>query len=499
MTPLCQRGGFRGRKRALNDSSGKVSHYGKQREAILKGSTIAAIATPPGRGGIGIVRISGERAFDIALSLFRPRLLTSRPFHPDRIISHHLYYGTIVQPGTQAVLDEVLIAFMKAPHSYTREDLVEIQAHSGYAVLKAIFHTVLQCGAEPAAPGEFTRRAFLNGRIDLTQAEAVIDVINSQTETALACAAGHLSGAFRDHVGRIGTGLRDVLVRIEAAIDFPDEADDFQPLSVVPILEAGVLEPIRVLIRQHADGRVIRDGYRISIIGRPNVGKSSLMNWLVGTDRSIVTDIPGTTRDVVADAVVFRGIPVNFFDTAGVHITRDTVELLGIEKTYERIRNSDLILLVMDASCADTSLENRLLNQAKDIPVILVLNKIDLAPDHDNVIGNKDELASLPVVAVSVKNRQNLEVLSDRLAMEILKKTPEKVPDGWIPNVRQVAALENAAASIHQALEGIGQQRPEELIAMDIRDALDQIDEITGARTSDEILDRIFGAFCIGK
>ncbi len=283
-----------------------------------------------------------------------PALQPDRLFRPDRIISHHLYYGTIVQPDTQAVLDEVLVAFMKAPHSYTREDVVEIQAHSGYAVLKAILSAVLQGGAEPAGPGEFTRRAFLNGRIDLTQAEAVIDIINSKTETALAAAADHLSGGFRDHVGRIGAGLRDILVRIEAAIDFPDEADDFQPLSVASAARDRRAGPDRVLIQQHEDGRVIRDGYRIAIVGRPNVGKSSLMNWLVGSDRSIVTDIPGTTRDVVADAVVFRGIPVNFFDTAGVHITQNTVELLGIEKTYERIRASDLILLVQDASCADT-------------------------------------------------------------------------------------------------------------------------------------------------
>jgi len=326
----------------------------------------------------------------------------------------------------------------------------------------------------------------------------VIDIINSKTETALAAASDHLSGGFRDHVGRIGAGLRDILARIEAAIDFPDEADDFQPLSAAPLLETGVLAPIETLIRQHEDGRVIRDGYRITIVGRPNVGKSSLMNWLVGSDRSIVTDIPGTTRDVVADAVVFRGIPVNFFDTAGVHITQNAVELLGIEKTYERIRTSDLMLLVQDVSCADTGLESRLLEQAGDIPVIRVLNKIDLAPDPDNVVGNMVP-ASLPVVAVSVKNRLNLDALADRMAREILRKIPGQAPCGLIPNLRQARALEAAAACIRQALEGIRLRSPAEIIAMDIRDALDRIEEITGARTSDEILDRIFDAFCIGK
>jgi tRNA modification GTPase len=464
----------------------------------MKGETIAAIATPPGCGGIGIVRISGDLAFAIATSLFRPRSQPDRLFQPDRIISHHLYYGDIVQPDTQAVLDEVLIAFMKAPHSYTREDVVEIQAHSGYAILKAILNAVLQGGAEAAGPGEFTRRAFLNGRIDLTQAEAVIDIINSKTEIALAAAVEHLSGGFRTHVGCISAGLRDILVRIEAAIDFPDEADDFQPLSAAPLLEACVLAPIETLIQQHADGRVIRDGYRIAIVGRPNVGKSSLMNWLVGSDRSIVTDIPGTTRDVVADSVVFRGIPVNFFDTAGVHITQDAVELLGIEKTYERIRASDLMLLVLDASCADTGQETRLLEQAGDIPVIGVLNKIDLAPDPDYIVGII-ESALLPVVAVSVKSRLNLDVLADRMAQKILRKIPGRAPCGLIPNLRQARALEDAAVRIRQALDGIRRKSPAEIIAMDIRDALDRIDEITGARTSDEILDRIFDAFCIGK
>ena len=465
----------------------------------MKGDTIAAIATPPGSGGIGIVRISGDRAFAIALSLFRPRAQPDCIFRPERIISHRLYYGTLVRPDTQAVLDEVLIAFMKAPHSYTREDVVEIQAHSGYAVLKAILSAVLQGGAAPAGPGEFTRRAFMNGRIDLTQAEAVIDVINSKTRAALAAAADHLSGGFRDHLGRIRAGLRDILVRIEAAIDFPDEADDFQPQSVAPLLEAGVLSPILALIQQHEDGRMIRDGYRIAIVGRPNVGKSSLMNWLVGAERSIVTDIPGTTRDVVADAVVFRGVPVNFFDTAGVHVTQDTVELLGIAKTYERIRASDLVLLVQDASCDDSGPETGLLARTGQIPVIRVLNKIDIAPDPDKVIKDM-ALQSPPVVAVSVKNRLNLEALSDRMALEILRKIPaEDAPCPLMPNLRQARALEAAADCIRQALAGIRQEMPAELIAMDMRDALERIDEITGARTSDEILDRIFDAFCIGK
>lgn len=464
----------------------------------MTGDTIAAIATPPGRGGIGIVRISGEKAFPIAISLFQPRKSATQSFHPDRIVSHHLYYGAIVEPNTCNVIDEVLIAFMKAPHSYTREDVVEIQAHSGYAVLKAILYAVLKGGARSAGPGEFTRRAFLNGRIDLTQAEAVIDLINSKTESARISASNYLSGGFRRVIDDIAVGLQDILAQIEAAIDFPDEVETIQLETFVARLETDVLDPIQKLIRHYEDGRVIRDGYRITIIGRPNVGKSSLMNWLVGSDRSIVTEIPGTTRDIVTDSVMFQGIPVNFFDTAGVHFTQDTVELLGIEKTYENIRTADLILLVMDASITDCSLEEYLMEQIQNVPVIRVLNKIDLAPNYGNDIKNAS-LDHLPMVPVSVINQSNLESLADRIALEFHRKTSELPDTGWIPNLRQTTELENMAEDVDRALSGIRQNSPAEIIAMDIRDAMDRIDEIIGVRTTEAILDRIFDTFCIGK
>ncbi|MCX5881623.1 MAG: tRNA uridine-5-carboxymethylaminomethyl(34) synthesis GTPase MnmE [Deltaproteobacteria bacterium] len=469
----------------------------------MNGSTIAAIATPSGRGGIGIIRISGGRALSIALSIFKPHSLlrsntSSCHFPPDQIFSHHLYYGTIVQPDTQAVLDEVLLAFMKAPHSYTREDVVEIQAHSGYAVLKAILNAVLQNGAELAGPGEFTRRAFLNGRIDLTQAEAVIDIINSKSEKALESAASQLTGAYKQHVKQLRDVIRDILVRIEASIDFPDEVEELQLLSVCPQLQSSVLEPILSLIQQYEDCHVIRDGYRISIIGRPNVGKSSLMNWLVKKDRSIVTDIPGTTRDVVEEAVIFRGIPVNFSDTAGIHITQNTVELLGIEKTYECIHASDLILMLLDASVSDYELENQLLDMTGSVPVILVFNKIDLAADPDYVIEN-NRFSTLPSVAISVKEQTHMETLVDLIVKKVHEKSQGQETVGFIPNLRQARAFEKAAAHIRQAMDGIQRMNPSEVIVMDIRDAMDSIDEVSGVQTTDEVLDHIFNSFCIGK
>ncbi|MEI6260652.1 MAG: tRNA uridine-5-carboxymethylaminomethyl(34) synthesis GTPase MnmE [Deltaproteobacteria bacterium] len=469
----------------------------------MNASTIAAIATPLGRGGIGIIRISGDRALSIALSIFRPRSLQRSSTsvccsQPDLIISHRLYYGSIVQPDTQAVLDEVLLAFMKAPHTYTREDVVEIQAHSGYAVLKAILNAVLQSGAELAGPGEFTRRAFLNGRIDLTQAEAVIDIVNSKSERALESAASHLSGGYKQHVEQLRTALRDILVRMEASIDFPDEADELQLLSVYPQLQSIVLEPVLHLIQRYEDFHFVRDGYCISIIGRPNVGKSSLMNWLVKKNRSIVTDIPGTTRDVVEEAVIFRGIPVNFFDTAGVHITQNSVELLGIEKTYERIHASDLILLLLDASVSDYELETQLLDITGSVPVILIFNKIDLAANPDYIVNN-EKFSTFPSVVISVKEQTHLEEMVDLIVKKILEKTHSEEPVGFIPNLRQMRALEKAAAHIRQAMDEIQRMSPPEVIVMDIRDAIECIDEISGVRTTDEILDHVFNSFCIGK
>jgi len=439
----------------------------------------------------------------IALSIFKPRsLLRSSTscchFPPDQIFSHHLYYGTIVQPDTQTVLDEVLLTFMKAPHSYTQEDVVEIQAHSGYAVLRAILNVVLQNGAELAGPGEFTRRAFLNGRIDLTQAEAVIDIINSKSEKALESAASQLTGDYKQHVKQLRDVVRDILVRIEASIDFPDEVEELQLLSVCPQLQSSVLEPILSLIQQYEDCHVIRDGYRISIIGRPNVGKSSLMNWLVKKDRSIVTDIPGTTRDVVEEAVIFRGIPVNFSDTAGIHLTQNTVELLGIEKTYERIHASDLILMLLDASVSDYELENQLLDMTGSVPVILVFNKIDLAADPDYIVEN-EKFSSFPSVAISVKEEIHMETLVDLIVKKVHEKSQGEEPVGFIPNLRQARAFEKAAAHIRQAMDGIQRMSPPDVIVMDIRDAMDSIDEISGARATDEVLDHIFNSFCIGK
>ncbi len=462
--------------------------------------TIAAIATPAGPGGIGIIKISGARAFSIAIPMFRPKKakLPSNPLLSDQISTHHLYYGFIVNPETGHSIDEALVVFMKAPNSYTAEDVVEIQVHSGQAILMTILNLVLRSGAELAGPGEFTRRAFMHGRIDLTQAEAIIDLILSRTSRSIEAAASLLSGDFKTRIEELRFNLCDVLSRIEASIDFPDEVEEIEKISVSERLSTEILYPILNLIKRYEDCRAIRDGFKISIIGRPNVGKSSLMNWLIKKERSIVTDIPGTTRDVVEDVAMFRGIPVCLADTAGIHITHDAVEILGIEKTFESIRSSDLILLVINSAVSDFEPEISLLDKTGSIPVILVLNKIDLVANSDN-INLPERCSGISSIAISVKNEINMDALVELIAEQVFQKSLVDDREGFIPNVRHARALEKSAGFLRKAISGIDNALPLELIAMDMRDAIGCIDEISGRNISDDILDHIFNSFCIGK
>ena len=468
----------------------------------MKGSTIAAIATSVGPGGVGIIKISGDKALPAALSLFRIHNKgQSAPFLellPEQIIPRHLYHGVIVHPDTAGILDEVLLVFMKAPNSYTREDVVEIQAHSGFTVLESLLDLVLKQGVELAQPGEFTRRAFLNGRIDLTQAEAVMDLINSRSKQSRDTSVSQLFGAMTRQIDGFRSELLQILSQIEASIDFPDETDDVVTHDIEIRLETNVLKPALRLIQHYKEFHQIRDGYKISIVGRPNVGKSSLMNWLVQKQRSIVTDIPGTTRDLVDANIIFKGVPVCFSDTAGVHPTHDTVEMLGIARTFEAICASDLILLVIDASSADFDQEHRILDMAASIPVLLVINKIDLIADPANMTLSK-RLSALSSVQVSVTHDLYLNTLTEQIGKYTHNAFSSLDADDVVPNLRQSLLLEKAVKYIQQAIDGVISTSSPEMICIDIRDAIHHIDEISGSQISDEILDCIFSSFCIGK
>jgi len=458
-------------------------------------ATIAAIATPLGSGGIGIIRMSGKDALRVAQAVFSP----SRNLERIAYRSHRFYHGWVIDPKTNRILDEVLMVYMQAPHSYTREDVVEIHTHSGPAALQAVLELVLRQGPRVAEPGEFTRRAFLNGRIDLTQAEAIIDLVNAKTRASLEVAALQVNGALRKAVEACRNVLLDAQAALTAAIDFPEEAEDaFVPEKVLQDLKSRVLVILRDLEIQYTAGHMLREGVQLVVIGPPNVGKSSLMNRLLQKERAIVSPYPGTTRDFLEEQLDVGGVSVRIVDTAGLQETDDPVERIGIEKTLEKIREADVLLYVTDASqpLEDAIPAGWLPNADK--PTILVLNKIDLLTSGVRV-SLPEQWRSLPSVSVSALYHQGLDILKETLKKEITqgKTIPRETP--IIPNARHKAALDRAILAVEAAVKGLGVGFPVELIGLDMAEALDALGEILGEAFKTDVLDAVFSRFCIGK
>jgi len=477
----------------------------------MEPSTIAAIATPPGAGGIGIIKISGPEAVKIAGAVFRNRSnhsqpKTAKPVEPkapeERFFrSHYLYYGHIVDPVTRQNIDEVLLTVMHAPKSYTREDVIEIQAHSGPAVLRAIFDLVLGQGARIAEPGEFTKRAYLNGRIDLTQAEAVIDIINARTDSALQAATNQVDGKLKSIVESIKNELSDLLVFIEAGIDFPEDVEDILPTpKIIPRIQSCVVQSIEDLIHRYQAEHVYRDGLNLVIIGRPNVGKSSLMNCLVQKDRAIVTATPGTTRDLIEEGLQINGIPINVIDTAGLHDTDDPIETIGIHKAEQRIASSNLVLLVVDAGEPLIADDLQIYRKHQEKNMILVVNKMDLVKDTDTfrleVPENWNGIAQARLSALYGEGIDTLKELIVQNAIGDLGHVPDH---SIIPNLRHENALKKCQDAVHSVIAGLQNNQPVELIAIDIKEAIEWLDSIVGTKPSADVLDQIFSQFCIGK
>lgn len=468
-------------------------------------ATIAAIATPTGRGGIGIIKISGKDAFSIAASVFQKSApLTddskkkSRPPFSS-LKSHHLYYGHIVDKEKGRVLDEVLLSVMKAPHTYTMEDVVEINTHSGPVVLTSILELVLKNGAKLAEPGEFTKRAYLNGRIDLTQAEAVIDIINSKTEKALEIATSHIKGGLKTKIESIRNTLLDILVEIEAAIDFLDDAGEIVNLTrTIKTLEKRVVDDLKELIEKYENAHVLRDGLKMVVVGRPNVGKSSLMNRLIQEDRAIVTPIPGTTRDLIEETLNIHGIPVIIADTAGLHETDDPVEVIGIEKAQEYIRDSDLILFMVDASDPLTDEDYNIYKTIRNKRLILVINKSDLVEDNFKP-AIPGSWGALPRIKISALYGTGLNELKDLIVNLSIGEYGLEAKNTIIPNLRHKIALERSLRLCVAAIEEIRKETSFEFIAIDIREAIDSLGEIIGDTAKEDVVDQIFSRFCIGK
>lgn len=458
---------------------------------MYREDTIAAIATPPGEGGVAIIRISGVDAEAITARIFTRPTTTN-----GRLKSHTLHHGKIRDPQNERTLDEVLLTIMRKPRSYTGEDVVEIHCHGGAYVVREVLGLALRQGARQAEPGEFTKRAFLNGRLDLAQAEAVLDLIRARTDKSAGIALDQVSGALSQWVVELRERLLDILVQVEAAIDFPEEEIELLRRSELIDKISGLSQKIKDISLTYEWGRLFREGAKVCICGRPNVGKSSLLNALLGADRAIVTPIAGTTRDVIEEAINLDGLPVRLWDTAGIRESEDQIERIGVDLSREHVSKADAVLVVLDGSQVLTTEDKSLLDQVTSKKVLVVINKADL-PARLAV----NELGPLVdgrnVCTVSAKTREGIAALKQSLRALVLD-TEMETPL-VITNLRHRSALERGQLALSRAATALGEGYAPEFVAMDLNEARSALEEITGLIQSDDILERIFAEFCIGK
>jgi len=450
--------------------------------------TIAAISTPVGEGGIGIVRVSGPASQTIAGSIFRGK-------SNGGLKSHRFSYGSVVDPASGALLDEAMVVLMAAPNSYTREDVLEIQCHGGALVVSRILSLVVALGARLAQPGEFTKRAFLNGRIDLVQAEAIMDVISSRTDAALNLAQHQREGLLSRRIGGVKEQLLYALAYVEALIDFPEEDIDVAVEGEVfqRVSRAGA--ELAFLVEGFEEGKVLRDGVSVVIAGKPNVGKSSLLNTLLKEQRAIVTAVPGTTRDLIEEVVNINGLPVKLLDTAGIRESEDLVEKEGVRLTLSRIPRADLVLFVVDGSTSFTSEDQAILDAIGRKSMIVVRNKADLSSVIELPLS-----VDAPAVAISTLTGEGVAELRDAIAATFMHGASiDSREFVAVSHARHRDALLKARTSVQHFLDNLLAGVNMELLPIDLRDALDAVGQVTGETTVDDVLDRIFSSFCIGK
>ncbi len=458
--------------------------------------TIAAISTPLGQGGIGIVKTSGSNALSIAGRIF----ISLKKKHLSEIKNYSLTYGYIFDPSTGENIDEVLLAIMRSPYSYTKDDVVEINCHGGMVSLTKILDLVLKQGARLAEPGEFTKRAFLSGRIDLSQAEAVLDLIRSKTDESRRIALEQLRGGLSEKITLLRDRLMETCANIEAFIDFPEdeiETDSKQDLSSsMEKIHQGLLK----LVKTYEEGRFFREGLSTAIVGRPNVGKSSLLNVLLQKDRAIVTEIPGTTRDIIEEYLNIQGLPLRIMDTAGIRDVKDLAEKEGVRRSLQSIENADLVIALFDQSVSLQEEDFEVLKKIKDRNTIFVLNKSDLPSAFDRTIFSSfiPHPSSL-CLCISATRGDGIEELKEAVFHACLKNWKEEREGIIVTNLRHKTAIQNAATSLMNAMRALTENQPIEIIAFELRDSLDKLGEIVGSVTTDDILKKIFDEFCIGK
>lgn len=454
--------------------------------------TIAAVATAYGEGGIGIIRISGEKALSILEEVFEFAGETSQ------IVNRRMTYGRIVDRENEQIIDEVLAVYMKGPKTYTAEDVVEINCHGSMVSLRKTLALVLRKGARLAEPGEFTKRAFLNGRLDLSQAEAVIDIIKAKTDRSFDVAMSQLEGALSLRVTEIRQKLLDLLVDITVNIDYPDE--DIEELTYDKIEENILLigEMIEKLLSTADTGRMIREGIRVAIVGKPNVGKSSLMNSLLRETRAIVTEIPGTTRDTIEEAISIRNIPVYLVDTAGIRETSDEVERLGIERSKAAFNEADFIIFIMDGSSAISDEDREIASYLDGRDSVVLINKNDLERGFTN--DNVRELVNDPVIIeTSLINNEGIEEIENHIEELVYGGELSQHDSTMVNNVRHIELLKQSRDSLRDAMEMTLAREALDFIEVDVRNAYDLLGEITGETVSDDIINEVFARFCLGK
>lgn len=444
--------------------------------------TIAAISSALGVGAISIIRLSGDKSIEIANKIF------------DRDISeaktHTIHYGHIKQ--NDEIIDEVLVSIMKSPRTFTREDIVEINCHGGINTTNKVLELVLSNGARLAEPGEFTKRAFLNGRIDLTQAEGIMNLIEAKTDISRKMSINQLNGQVSNEIKKLRTELVDIISNIEVNIDYP-EYEDIEVMTSDKVYPQVLLikEQLEKIIKKSKDGKIINEGIKIGIIGRPNVGKSSLLNTLLEEEKAIVTDIEGTTRDIVEGKIIINGIVCNIIDTAGIRETDNIVEQIGVNKSYDIINSSDLVIMILNNNEKLTQEEIELLTKVKEKNHIIVINKIDLA--------NKIEINEDNVIKISVKDNIGIEEIKNRIA-EIFKLDKIETQDmSYLSNARSISLLKQSLNKINECLNNINNLVPIDIIELDLKETWNTLGEIIGETYTDELIDEIFSRFCLGK
>ena len=454
--------------------------------------TIAAISTPPGEGAISIVRLSGEEAIQVISKIFKGKDLS-------KVASHTINYGHIIDPKTKEVIDEVMVSVMLAPKTFTREDVIEINCHGGIVSTNKILQLVLQHGARLAQPGEFTKRAFLHGRIDLTQAESVMDLIRAKTDRSMKVALNQLDGNLAKLIRSFRQEILDVLAQVEVNIDYP-EYDDVETMTTKLLADKAdqLQAKIAKLLQTANQGKILREGLATAIVGRPDVGKSSLLNYLLHEDKAIVTDIAGTTRDVIEEYVNVRGVPLKLIDTAGIRQTDDKVEQIGVQRSKKAIEQADLVMLVLNASEKLTPQDRQLLELTQDKKRLVILNKTDLAQQLEIEEVNKLVDAD-PILTTSVLTQDGLDVLEEKIAALFFGGIENSQETVLVTKARHIALLNQAKDSLAEVLNGISLGMPVDLCQIDMTKAWELLGEITGESYQDELLDQLFSQFCLGK